>query len=416
MIETEKKQERVLIVGVELQDMENFDMSMEELASLAKTAGAEVVGVYTQKREKYDSKTFVGSGKLEEIAQMVDADEVSTVVVNNRLTPRQNVNLEEILGVKVIDRMQLILDIFAMRARSHEGKLQVHLAQLKYLLPRLVGQGIMLSRQAGGIGSRGPGESQLELNRRSVRNQITDIERQLKVVEKNREVVREKRLESSVFKIGLIGYTNAGKSTIMNALTSKAQYEADELFATLDATTKSIHLTGNLQVTLTDTVGFIQDLPTELVTSFKSTLEESKNVDLLVHVIDASDPNHEEHEKTVLQIMKDLEMLDIPRLTLYNKADKVEDFTPTQTPYRLVSAKDPDSRAKLQDILLEKMQELFQPFTIQVPFEQAYRIHELETMAILTERSYEEPGEVITGFIAPKNAWRLEEFYHHGLS
>mgnify|MGYP000865541698 FL=1 len=416
MIETEKKQERVLIVGVELQDMENFDMSMEELASLAKTAGAEVVGVYTQKREKCDSKTFVGSGKLEEIAQMVDADEVSTVVVNNRLTPRQNVNLEEILGVKVIDRMQLILDIFAMRARSHEGKLQVHLAQLKYLLPRLVGQGIMLSRQAGGIGSRGPGESQLELNRRSVRNQITDIERQLKVVEKNREVVREKRLESSVFKIGLIGYTNAGKSTIMNALTSKTQYEADELFATLDATTKSIHLTGNLQVTLTDTVGFIQDLPTELVTSFKSTLEESKNVDLLVHVIDASDPNHEEHEKTVLQIMKDLEMLDIPRLTLYNKADKVEDFTPTQTPYRLVSAKNTDSRTKLQDILLEKMQELFQPFTIQVPFEQAYRIHELETMAILTERSYEETGEVLTGYIAPKNAWRLEEFYHHGLS
>ena len=416
MIETEKKQERVLIVGVELQGMENFDMSMEELASLAKTAGAEVVGVYTQKREKYDSKTFVGSGKLEEIAQMVDADKVSTVVVNNRLTPRQNVNLEEILGVKVIDRMQLILDIFAMRARSHEGKLQVHLAQLKYLLPRLVGQGIMLSRQAGGIGSRGPGESQLELNRRSVRNQITDIERQLKVVEKNREVVREKRLESPIFKIGLIGYTNAGKSTIMNALTSKTQYEADELFATLDATTKSIHLTGNLQVTLTDAVGFIQDLPTELVTSFKSTLEESKNVDLLVHVIDASDPNHEEHEKTVLQIMKDLEMLDIPRLTLYNKADKVENFTPTQTPYRLVSAKDPDSRTKLQDILLEKMQELFQPFTIQVPFEQAYRIHDLETMAILTERSYEETGEVITGYIAPKNAWRLEEFYHHGLS
>lgn len=416
MIETEKKQERVLIVGVELQGMENFDMSMEELASLAKTAGAEVVGVYTQKREKYDSKTFVGSGKLEEIAQMVDADEVSTVVVNNRLTPRQNVNLEEILGVKVIDRMQLILDIFAMRARSHEGKLQVHLAQLKYLLPRLVGQGIMLSRQAGGIGSRGPGESQLELNRRSVRNQITDIERQLKAVEKNREVVREKRLESPIFKIGLIGYTNAGKSTIMNALTSKTQYEADELFATLDATTKSIHLTGNLQVTLTDTVGFIQDLPTELVTSFKSTLEESKNVDLLVHVIDASDPNHEEHEKTVLQIMKDLEMLEIPRLTLYNKADKVENFTPTQTPYRLVSAKDPDSRTKLQDILLEKMQELFHPFTIQVPFDQAYRIHELETIAILAERSYEETGEVITGYIAPKNAWRLEEFYHHGLS
>ena len=259
MIETEKQQERVILIGVELQGIENFSMSMEELASLAKTAGAQVVSSYTQKREKYDSKIFVGAGKLEEIKRMVEADEISTVIVNNRLTPRQNINLEEILRVKVIDRMQLVLDIFAMRARSHEGKLQVHLAQLKYLLPRLVGQGIMLSRQAGGIGSRGPGESQLELNRRSVRNQIHDIERQLKIVEKNRATVREKRLDSSVFKIGLIGYTNAGKSTIMNALTNKSQYEADELFATLDATTKSINLTGRLNVTLTDTVGFIQD-------------------------------------------------------------------------------------------------------------------------------------------------------------
>ena len=386
MIETEKKQERILLVGVELQGMDNFDMSMEELASLAKTAGGDVRGSYTQKREKYDTKTFVGSGKLEEIAQMVEADEITTVVVNNRLTPRQNVNLEEILGVKVIDRMQLILDIFAMRARSHEGKLQVHLAQLKYLLPRLVGQGIMLSRQAGGIGSRGPGESQLELNRRSVRNQITDIERQLKAVEKNRETLREKRLESPVFKIGLIGYTNAGKSTIMNQLTSKSQYEADELFATLDATTKSIHLTGNLQVTLTDTVGFIQDLPTELVSSFKSTLEESKNVDLLVHVIDASDPNHEEHEKTVLSIMKDLDMLEI--------------FTRSET-----------AREDLQALLLEKLRELFVPFTIRVPFSKSYRTHDLETVAIIDQREFEEDVEIIQGYIAEKNKWKLEEFY-----
>ena len=209
MIETEKKQERILLVGVELQGMDNFDMSMEELASLAKTAGGDVRGSYTQKREKYDTKTFVGSGKLEEIAQMVEADEITTVVVNNRLTPRQNVNLEEILGVKVIDRMQLILDIFAMRARSHEGKLQVHLAQLKYLLPRLVGQGSCSAVRLGNWFSWSR-ESQLELNRRSVRNQITDIERQLKAVEKNRETLREKRLESPVFKIGLIGYTNAG--------------------------------------------------------------------------------------------------------------------------------------------------------------------------------------------------------------
>ena len=411
MIETEKQQERVILIGVELQGIENFSMSMEELASLAKTAGAQVVSSYTQKREKYDSKTFVGAGKLEEIKHMVEADEISTIIVNNRLTPRQNINLEEILGIKVIDRMQLILDIFAMRARSHEGKLQVHLAQLKYLLPRLVGQGIMLSRQAGGIGSRGPGESQLELNRRSVRNQIHDIERQLKIVEKNRATVREKRLDSSVFKIGLIGYTNAGKSTIMNVLTNKNQYEADELFATLDATTKSVNLIGRLNVTLTDTVGFIQDLPTELVSSFKSTLEESKNVDLLVHVIDASDPNHEEHEKTVLAIMKDLDMLDIPRLTLYNKADKAENFTPTLTPYVLISAKKENSRAVLQEALLNKMRELFVPFWIKVSPSKAYKLHELESLSIIDKREYLEESETLSGYIAEKNKWRLEEFY-----
>ena len=411
MIETEKQQERVILIGVELQGIENFSMSMEELASLAKTAGAQVVSSYTQKREKYDSKIFVGAGKLEEIKRMVEADEISTVIVNNRLTPRQNINLEEILGIKVIDRMQLILDIFAMRARSHEGKLQVHLAQLKYLLPRLVGQGIMLSRQAGGIGSRGPGESQLELNRRSVRNQIHDIGRQLKIVEKNRATVREKRLDSSVFKIGLIGYTNAGKSTIMNVLTNKNQYEADELFATLDATTKSVNLIGRLNVTLTDTVGFIQDLPTELVSSFKSTLEESKNVDLLVHVIDASDPNHEEHEKTVLAIMKDLDMLDIPRLTLYNKADKAENFTPTLTPYVLISAKKENSRAVLQEALLNKMRELFVPFWIKVSPSKAYKLHELESLSIIDKREYLEESETLSGYIAEKNKWRLEEFY-----
>ena len=410
MIETSEHQERVILLGVELPDTENFDMSMEELASLAKTAGAQVVSSYRQKREKYDSKSLIGSGKLAEIKAIVDADEIDTVIVNDRLTPRQNINLESELGVKVIDRMQLILDIFAMRARSHEGKLQVHLAQLKYMLPRLVGQGVM-SRQAGGIGSRGPGESQLELNRRSIRNQISDIERQLKVVEKNRETGREKRTESQVFKIGLIGYTNAGKSTIMNVLTNDKQYEADELFATLDATTKQIYLQNQFQVTLTDTVGFIQNLPTELVAAFKSTLEESRHVDLLLHVIDASDPNHAEHEKVVLNLLKDLDMLDIPRLAVYNKMDVAEHFAATAFPNVRISARDKDARSLLRRLIINEIREIFEPFSIRVHPNQAYKLYDLNKIALLDRYDFAEGYETITGYINPKNRWRLEEFY-----
>ncbi len=411
MIETEKKTERVILVGVALQDTVNFDMSMQELENLAKTAGADVQGIYVQNRDRYDSKTFIGSGKLDEIAQMVEADEIDTIIVNNRLTPRQNVNLEKILGVKVIDRMQLILDIFAMRARSHEGKLQVHLAQLKYLLPRLIGQGIMLSRQAGGIGSRGPGESQLELNRRSIRNQIHDIERQLKLAEKTRSTVREKRLESGVFKLGLIGYTNAGKSTIMNLLSTKEQYEADELFATLDATTKQIQLQDHFQVTLTDTVGFIQDLPTELVSSFKSTLEESRHVDLLLHIIDASDPDHATQEEVVLGILDDLDMLEIPRLTVYNKADLTKDFLPTLSPHAFLSAKAGDAKATLQRVILAKMRELAEPFNLTVPFAKSHLLYDLSQFAIIDKRDVTETGEEVSGVIMPANRWRLEVFY-----
>lgn len=411
MIETSKHQERVILLGVELPDTENFEMSMEELASLAETAGAEVVSSYRQKREKYDSKSLIGSGKLAEIKAIVDADAIDTVIVNDRLTPRQNVNLEAELGVKVIDRMQLILDIFTMRARSHEGKLQVHLAQLKYMLPRLVGQGVMLSRQAGGIGSRGPGESQLELNRRSIRNQISDIERQLKIVEKNRETGREKRTESQVFKIGLIGYTNAGKSTIMNVLTNDKQYEADELFATLDATTKQIYLQNQFQVTLTDTVGFIQNLPTELVAAFKSTLEESRHVDLLLHVIDASDPNHAEHEKVVLNLLKNLDMLDIPRLAVYNKMDVAEHFAATAFPNVRISARDKDARSLLRRLIINEIREIFEPFSIRVHPNQAYKLYDLNKIALLDRYDFAEEYETITGYINPKNRWRLEEFY-----
>ncbi|RKW09936.1 MAG: GTPase HflX [Catonella sp.] len=411
MFETAESTERVILLGVELPSSQNFDMSMLELASLAQTAGAEVVRSYRQKRDKYDSKTFVGSGKLQEIATMIEADQIDMVIVNNRLTPRQNSNLEQAFGVKVIDRMQLILDIFAMRARSHEGKLQVHLAQLKYMLPRLAGQGVMLSRQAGGIGSRGPGESQLELNRRSIRHQISDIERQLKIVEKTRSTIRDKRLESTVFKIGLIGYTNAGKSTLMNRLTDNGQYEADELFATLNATTKQIYLKDQFQATLTDTVGFIQDLPTELVAAFKSTLEESRHVDLLLHVIDASDSNHAEQEQVVLDILQDLDMLQIPRLAIYNKMDQTDNLLATVFPNIRISLKNPDSRQSLRRQILDEIEQIFLPFSIKVGPDKLYKLHDLSKFALLDPYDYNQASPEVSGFIAEKNKWRLEEFY-----
>ncbi|MGT2925917.1 GTPase HflX [Streptococcus cuniculipharyngis] len=411
MIETKKTEEVVILVGVELPQQDNFAMSMMELHSLAKTAGARVVDSYTQKRERYDSKTFIGSGKLADLRDRIEADEINTVIVNNRLTPRQNSNLEEALGIKVIDRMQLILDIFAMRARSHEGKLQVHLAQLKYMLPRLAGQGIMLSRQAGGIGSRGPGESQLELNRRSIRHQIYDIEQKLKAVEKNRGTVREKRLDSQFFKIGLIGYTNAGKSTLMNLLTDNSQYEADELFATLDATTKTIPLSGAFQATLTDTVGFIQDLPTELVAAFKSTLEESRHVDLLLHVIDASDPNHSEQEAVVLDLLKDLAMDQIPRLAIYNKMDQTDQLVATAFPNVRLSAKSSGSRQLLQRLIIDEIRHLFLPFSFKMAVQDQHKLYDLGKYVIFDKTPIEGEEFEVSGYIAEDNQWRLEKFY-----
>ncbi|MGO2743487.1 MAG: GTPase HflX [Pseudolactococcus laudensis] len=413
MIKTEKMQEKVVLVGVETFDNnQTFEASMTELASLAATAGAVVTTVFTQKKERLDGKYLVGIGKLQEIKDNLEADEADMVIFNEKLTPRQNVNLEGFLGVKVIDRMQLILDIFALRARSHVGMLQVELAQLKYLLPRLSGsKGLELSRQAGGIGSRGAGESQLETDRRHIRHRLEIIEAQLKKAEKVQENSRQKRNQSSVFKLGLIGYTNAGKSSVFNALTQKIQYEQDELFATLDATTKDFSLQDEFTVTLTDTVGFIQDLPTELVQAFKSTLEESKNVDLLLHVIDASDSNHKIHEDVVESIMRDLEMSDIPVLTVYNKLDLADDFAPTILPNVQISIKSEVGVQQLRQAIIAKIKELFVPFELTLPYEAAYRLPMLRKIALIDTVVAEDETETyhVSGSITEREKWRLVE-------
>ena len=413
MIKTEKTQEKVVLVGVESFDNnQTFEASMTELASLAETAGAVVTTVFTQKKERLDGKYLVGIGKLQEIKDNLEADEADMVIFNEKLTPRQNVNLEGFLGVKVIDRMQLILDIFALRARSHVGMLQVELAQLKYLLPRLSGsKGLELSRQAVGIGSRGAGESQLETDRRHIRHRLEIIEAQLKKAEKVQENSRQKRNNSSVFKLGLIGYTNAGKSSVFNALTQKIQYEQDELFATLDATTKDFSLQDEFTVTLTDTVGFIQDLPTELVQAFKSTLEESNNVDLLLHVIDASDPNHKIHEDVVESIMKDLGMSDIPVLTVYNKLDLAEHFAPTILPSVQISIKSEAGVQQLRQAIIAKITELFVPFALDLPYAAAYHLPMLRKIALLETVVAEDETETyhVSGSISEREKWRLVE-------
>lgn len=411
MINLEEKQERVLLVGVEtFENSENFESSMLELAELTKTAGGIVIDAFTQKRDKYDTKFLIGTGKLEQMRWAIEVGEIDTVIFNDRLTPRQNINLEEALGIKVIDRMQLILDIFALRARSHEGMLQVEQAQLSYLLPRLVGQGIMLSRQGGGIGSKGPGESKLETDRRYIRTRIENIDKQLQKVEKTRETIRKKRKESSIFKIGLIGYTNAGKSSIMNALTEKTQYEKDELFATLDATTKLVKIKEDFTVSLTDTVGFIQDLPTELIKAFKSTLEESTHLDLLIHVIDASNPHHEVHEKTVQKLMEEMDIQGIPVLNVYNKMDIAKDFVPTLTPAVQLSIKSDEGVQWLRTAILEKLHELFVAFELDLPYAMAYKLPELKKIAMVNEVVEGETAYKVKGIIAPSMTWKLDNY------
>lgn len=344
--------ERVILVGCELPKVteEHFYYSMLELGNLAKTAQAEVVGEVTQKRERVHPATFVGSGKIEEIAAFVAEMDVDVVLFNSELSATQVRNIAKIVDARILDRTQLILDIFAMRAKTREGKLQVALAQYQYLLPRLSGQGISLSRLGGGIGTRGPGETKLEMDRRHIRQKMVDIKKQLDVVVKHRERMTSRRNDQAIFRFGLIGYTNAGKSTLFNRLSDAKTLEEDQLFATLDPTTRKMPFSEGYTALLTDTVGFIQDLPTTVVAAFRSTLEETANVDVLLHVVDCSNPDYVQHERTVLTLLEELEMQHIPILTVYNKKDcQLPYFIPTQPNYVEVSALEESSQYFLKE-------------------------------------------------------------------
>lgn len=324
MHETEHINEKVILVGLDTGNQERAERSLDELAELAKTAGANVAGRLVQARESAHPATYIGKGKLEELKDLIWETEATGIICDDELTSAQLGSLEAELSCKIIDRTLLILDIFAARAVSGEGKIQVELAQLRYRASRLTGLGRSLSRLGGGIGTRGPGEKKLEMDRRLIRERISRLKRDLRDVEKHRELIRSQRRQSGVKVAALVGYTSAGKSSIENALTDAGILEDAMLFSTLDTTTRALTLDNTQEILLTDTVGFIRKLPHHLVEAFKSTLEEAKYADIIIHVVDASNPQMDEQMYVVYDTLRQLGVEDRPVVTLFNKQDKLE--------------------------------------------------------------------------------------------
>ncbi len=325
MYENEIKIEKALLVSVDTGEFD-AEVSIDELEELANTAGAEVVGKVIQKKQTIEKATFVGVGKLAEIIAFCQANEVDLLIFDSELSPSQQRNLEKLTGVRVIDRTMLILDIFAGRARTSEGKLQVELAQLKYSLPRLAGQGASLSRLGGGIGTRGPGETKLESDKRHIRRRIQKLEEELKALEKRRGQIRKRREKDGVQTVAIVGYTNAGKSTLMNALTDAGVLAENKLFATLDPTSRALILPDGRQVMLIDTVGLIRRLPHKLVEAFKSTLEEAVDATVILNVCDASDEHSAEHLDVTKSLLSELGCEGKPIISVMNKCDLVGDI------------------------------------------------------------------------------------------
>ncbi|KJS72748.1 MAG: GTPase HflX [Desulfotomaculum sp. BICA1-6] len=324
-----EKKERVILAALELPGMESEDVeeSLIELAGLAETAGAEVVDSDVQRRQRPNFATYFGKGKVEELAERARQLEADLLIVDRELQPAQRRNLEENMELPVVDRTQLILDIFARRARTREGKMQVELAQLQYLLPRLTGLGTQLSRLGGGIGTRGPGETKLEVDRRRIRKRITDLKNEIEEVRRHRALLRRGRQTVTLPLATLVGYTNAGKSTLLNALTGSDVLAEDKLFATLDPTTRRVVLPTGDAVLLIDTVGFIQNLPHHLVAAFRATLEEVVEADIIIHVVDTSHPRMDAQMSAVEKVLTSLQVEGKPRLTVYNKVDRVDGTT-----------------------------------------------------------------------------------------
>lgn len=403
MIELKDIQEKVILVGVSTDDNDDTQKSLDELEELAATAGAVTVGRVIQNLDQIHPGTYVGKGKLEEIKDLLWETEATGIICDDELTPVQLGNMEDALNTKVMDRTLIILDIFAGRASTNEGKIQVELAQLKYRQSRLTGLGKSLSRLGGGIGTRGPGEKKLEMDRRLIKNRIAQLNRELKDVKRHREVTREQRNKTKVPVVAIVGYTNAGKSTLLNHLTGAGVLEEDKLFATLDPTTRNLKLPSKQEVLLTDTVGFIRKLPHHLIEAFRSTLEEAKYADIILHVVDASNPQVDEQMYIVYETLQNLEVKNKPIITAFNKQDKLEgkpilrDFKADHVVR--ISAKTGAGLAELQAVIEEVLRDQKVLIEKLYSYAEAGKIQLIRKYGELLEESYQEDGIFAKGYV-----------------
>ena len=415
IFETKQMTERVILVGVSYHDNDDTAQSLDELGELAATAGAVTVGRLIQNREAPHPGTYLGKGKIEELRQLIWEEDATGIICDDELSPAQLGNLQDMLDIKVMDRTLIILDIFAQRASTREGKIQVELAQLRYRATRLTGLGRSLSRLGGGIGTRGPGEKKLEMDRRLIKDRISQLKQELEAVKRHREVARQQRSKNPVPVAAIVGYTNAGKSTLLNQMTGAGVLEEDKLFATLDPTTRTLKLDSGQEILLTDTVGFIRKLPHHLIQAFRSTLEEAKYAYMIIHVVDASNPQMDIHMHVVYETLNQLEVGDKPVITLFNKTDRLcegsdrifKDFRAEKT--LAISAKNKMGLDEVKDTIEELLRQSKILIERVFDYKRAGDIAVIRKYGQLLEEEYRAEGIFVRAYV-PKDVYAQLEF------
>lgn len=412
MFENDIKPQRTLLICVDTGDYD-AESSLDELWELAESAGAEPVATVTQKRDKPETATCIGSGRLEEIAEFSKNNDIDLLIFDCELTPTQIRNIEQTTDVRTIDRTMLILDIFALRAKSKEGKLQVELAQLKYMLPRLTGKGVAMSRLGGGIGTRGPGETKLETDKRHIRRRMETLKEQLADVELHRNMLKNRRKKDGIITVAIVGYTNAGKSTLMNYLTNAGVLAEDKLFATLDPTSRALKLPNGVNVMLIDTVGLVRRLPHHLVEAFKSTLEEASDADIILNVCDSSSEEANLHLQVTRDLLKSLGCDDTPIIPILNKWDKIDvknDFVPSISGSVRISAKNGTGIDKLLQVIEDNLPVKIKRVELLIPFEKGGLVADIRAKATLLKEDYVSEGIKVVAMLDPELYNRLSAY------